>query len=145
MAKSAEAPTEGHAITLPGRASANILCTSVLLVMGQVCFPQGTIVSSANLPSSSEDSSLVVTLEEQVSGIFPVSRTIVGNIILIVFYGLLLAFGAKLISDGAELLLEVTNPVVIGGLVLPVLGAVPDSAIILVSGLGADAQRQLVW
>ena len=30
-----------------------------------------------------------------------------------------------------------------GGIVLPLLGAVPDSAIIIVSGLGADAQSKL--
>ena len=30
-----------------------------------------------------------------------------------------------------------------GGLVLPLLGAVPDSAIIIVSGLGEDAQTKL--
>lgn len=31
----------------------------------------------------------------------------------------------------------------IGGIVLPLLGAVPDSAIIIVSGLKPDAQDQL--
>ena len=30
-----------------------------------------------------------------------------------------------------------------GGIVLPLLGAVPDSAIIIVSGLGDDAQTKL--
>lgn len=30
-----------------------------------------------------------------------------------------------------------------GGIVLPLLGAVPDSAIIIVSGLGPDAQTKL--
>ena len=30
-----------------------------------------------------------------------------------------------------------------GGIVLPLLGAVPDSAIIIVSGLGDDAQEKL--
>ena len=46
--------------------------------------------------------------------------------------------GAKLISDGSELLLELFPAwgTVIGALLLPILGAVPDSAIILVSGLG---------
>lgn len=31
----------------------------------------------------------------------------------------------------------------LGGIVLPLLGAVPDSAIIIVSGLGDDAQEKL--
>jgi hypothetical protein len=41
------------------------------------------------------------------------------------------------------MLLEVSNPVIVGGLVLPILGALPDAAMILVSGLGPDAQQQL--
>jgi Ca2+/Na+ antiporter len=52
-----------------------------------------------------------------------------------VFYGIILGVAAKLISDGAELLLDLGLPAsIIGGLVLPVLGAVPDAAIIVVSG-----------
>jgi Ca2+/Na+ antiporter len=62
---------------------------------------------------------------------------------LMIAYGFVLSCGAKLISDGAEMLLEVSNPVVVGGLVLPILGALPDAAMILVSGLGPDAQEQL--
>ena len=49
-----------------------------------------------------------------------------------VFYGTLLATSAKFISDGAEMLLAFgLSPSVIGGVVLPVLGAVPDCAIII--------------
>ncbi|XP_065187295.1 uncharacterized protein LOC135817919 isoform X2 [Sycon ciliatum] len=79
--------------------------------------------------------------------IFPCSHTIVGNLILMLFYGALLGGAAKLIADGAEMLLDVgLPPALVGGLVLPVLGAVPDAAIIIVSGLGGDkatAQEQL--
>jgi hypothetical protein len=75
--------------------------------------------------------------------LFPCSQTIVGNLMLMVAYGFVLSCGAKLISDGAEMLLEVSNPVIVGGLVLPILGALPDAAMILVSGLGPDAQEQL--
>eukprot|EP01112_Ceratiomyxa_fruticulosa_P012513 TRINITY_DN3468_c0_g2_i3.p1 TRINITY_DN3468_c0_g2~~TRINITY_DN3468_c0_g2_i3.p1 ORF type:complete len:305 (-),score=65.79 TRINITY_DN3468_c0_g2_i3:481-1395(-) len=61
-----------------------------------------------------------------------------------IFYGALLGFGAKLISDGSELLMEILNPGLIGGLLLPILGAVPDSAIIVVSGIsGPNLQEQL--
>ena len=35
------------------------------------------------------------------------------------------------------------NLLLSGGIVLPLLGAVPDSAIIIVSGLGPDAQTKL--
>jgi hypothetical protein len=75
--------------------------------------------------------------------LFPCSQTVVGNLMLMVAYGFILSCGAKLISDGAEMLLEVSNPVIVGGLVLPILGALPDAAMILVSGLGPDAQQQL--
>eukprot|EP01041_Mallomonas_annulata_P008387 gene8387-17293_t len=63
---------------------------------------------------------------------------------LVVGYGLVLMYGANLISDGAELLLLVPSWAgIIGSIVLPVLGAVPDGAIVLFSGLGPDAQKQL--
>jgi hypothetical protein len=44
-------------------------------------------------------------------------------------------------------LLQVLDPGLIGGLLLPVLGALPDSAIIVVSGMGgtvAEAQEQVL-
>ncbi len=75
--------------------------------------------------------------------LFPCSQTVIGNVMLMIAYGFILSCGAKLISDGAEMLLEVSNPVIVGGLVLPILGALPDAAMILVSGLGPDAQEQL--
>jgi len=51
-----------------------------------------------------------------------------------------------MLSEGSEMLLEILNPGIIGGLVLPVLGALPDSLIILFSGLGGsreEAQEQV--
>lgn len=39
--------------------------------------------------------------------------------------GLFLLKGANLISDGSELLLAVMDPGLIGGLLLPILGALP--------------------
>ena len=69
-----------------------------------------------------------------------------GTILLIVGYGYVLLQGANLISDGSELLLEVMDPGVIGGLVLPILGALPDAAMIVVSGIGgtkAEAQEEV--
>ncbi|XP_020620735.1 uncharacterized protein LOC110058423 [Orbicella faveolata] len=75
---------------------------------------------------------------------YPCSATITGNLLLMVFYGAILGVAAKCISDGAELLLDLgCSPSLIGGIVLPLLGAVPDSAIIIVSGLGPDAQTKL--
>ncbi|KAJ7387751.1 Alpha/beta hydrolase domain-containing protein 11 [Desmophyllum pertusum] len=81
---------------------------------------------------------------EEKYGRYPCSSTITGNLLLMVFYGAILGVAAKCISDGAELLLDLgCSPSLIGGIVLPLLGAVPDSAIIIVSGLGPDAQEKL--
>lgn len=51
---------------------------------------------------------------------------------------------SNMISDGSELLLLVPAVAgMVGSVVLPVLGAVPDGAIVLFSGMGDDAQDQL--
>eukprot|EP00922_Rhytidocystis_sp_ex-Travisia-forbesii_P021938 GHVS01032140.1.p1 GENE.GHVS01032140.1~~GHVS01032140.1.p1 ORF type:complete len:357 (+),score=34.76 GHVS01032140.1:43-1113(+) len=59
-------------------------------------------------------------------------------------YGCILYHASCLISGGSELLLLVPALAgVVGSIVLPILGAVPDGAIVLFSGLGPDAQNQL--
>eukprot|EP00296_Roombia_truncata_P007649 JP446095.1.p1 GENE.JP446095.1~~JP446095.1.p1 ORF type:complete len:533 (-),score=206.33 JP446095.1:53-1651(-) len=83
---------------------------------------------------------------EESYGFLPCSPSALGNVFLMLVYGGILLIGAKFISDGSELLMEVMDPGIIGGLVLPILGAVPDSAIILMSGIGgslAQAQEQV--
>lgn len=61
-----------------------------------------------------------------------------------VVYGFVLFKSSNLISDGSELLLLVPSLAgLVGSVVLPVLGAVPDGAIVLFSGMGPDAQNQL--
>jgi Ca2+/Na+ antiporter len=65
---------------------------------------------------------------------------------LFLSYGYVLYFASNLISEGSELLLLVPSMAgLVGGVVLPLLGAVPDGAIILFSGLGSleDAQETL--
>jgi len=63
---------------------------------------------------------------------------------LTLVYGCVLYFASNMISDGSELLLLIPSLAgIVGSVVLPVLGAVPDSAIVLFSGLGSDAQYQL--
>lgn len=65
-------------------------------------------------------------------------------VILIIAYGYVLAKSSEMISDGSELLLLVPSMAgIVGSVVLPVLGAVPDGAIIMFSGLGPDAQEKL--
>jgi Ca2+/Na+ antiporter len=61
-----------------------------------------------------------------------------------VIYGYLLYIGAELISDGSELLLLVPNWAdLIGSVVLPVLGAVPDGLMVLFSGIGKNAAKKV--
>lgn len=111
-----------------------------------VLFSQTAPSSSFLLSNVSNTSNGSQLLDHCDSNIFPCSDKITGNIVLIIFYGLTLGVAAKLISDGAELLLDLGLPAgLIGGVILPVLGAVPDCAMIAVSGLGPkeEAQTQL--
>jgi len=59
-------------------------------------------------------------------------------------YGYVLFQASNLISDGSELLLFIPSmPVgVIGSVILPVLGAVPDGLMVLFSGIGAKQQLE---
>ena len=83
---------------------------------------------------------------QETYGIFPCSDSLAGSLVLMGMYGNILLVGANLIGDGSELLLEVMDPGLIGGLVLPILGALPDAAMIVLSGLGGtveEAQEQV--
>lgn len=62
---------------------------------------------------------------------------------LFIAYAYLLYIGCTLISDGAELLMLTPYSKLVGSCILPVLGAVPDGAIVLFSGLGPNAQSSL--
>eukprot|EP00931_Biecheleriopsis_adriatica_P088660 TRINITY_DN62930_c0_g1_i1.p1 TRINITY_DN62930_c0_g1~~TRINITY_DN62930_c0_g1_i1.p1 ORF type:complete len:579 (-),score=158.07 TRINITY_DN62930_c0_g1_i1:74-1810(-) len=63
---------------------------------------------------------------------------------LTAMYGMVLFQASNLISDGSELLLLVPKYAgIVGSVVLPILGAVPDGVMVLFSGLGADAQNQV--
>ncbi|KAJ4975951.1 hypothetical protein NE237_001057 [Protea cynaroides] len=84
---------------------------------------------------------------DQTYGFLPCTTTIAGNIFLIIVYGFLMYQSAKLLSNGSELLLEILGPGIIGGLFLPVLGALPDALLVLVSGLSGSketAQSQVL-
>jgi len=84
--------------------------------------------------------------DECLHGLLPCSGTLTGNVFLLLGYAYILAYGAKLIAHGSETLMEILNPGIIGGFLLPVLGALPDAAIIFVSALGGNTdqvQRQL--
>jgi len=79
-------------------------------------------------------------------GVFPDCEGLGASVFLNLVYGYALLKAAGFISDGSELLLEILSPGLVGGLLLPILGAVPDAAVIIASGLGAskeDAQEQV--
>lgn len=71
-----------------------------------------------------------------------------GGFAQVLFLGAVYAYvlfnASNMISDGSELLLLVPSLAgIVGSIVLPVLGAVPDGAIVLFSGMGPDAQEQI--
>ena len=66
--------------------------------------------------------------------------------LLLCVYGAVLFKSADVLSEGSELLMFVPSiKDVVGSIVLPILGAVPDGAIVLFSGMGPieEAQDQL--
>eukprot|EP00026_Physarum_polycephalum_P005161 Phypoly_transcript_05190.p1 GENE.Phypoly_transcript_05190~~Phypoly_transcript_05190.p1 ORF type:complete len:592 (+),score=139.22 Phypoly_transcript_05190:164-1939(+) len=65
---------------------------------------------------------------------------------LLIAYGFILSKASALISDGSELLLLIPALAgIVGSVVLPVLGAVPDGAIVLFSGMGtADEVKEQI-
>lgn len=63
---------------------------------------------------------------------------------LTVVYGMILYQSSQLIAAGSELLLLFPSVAgIVGSIVLPILGAVPDGVMVLFSGLGPDAQSQV--
>ncbi|OVA04263.1 EF-hand domain [Macleaya cordata] len=141
-----------------------ILLLTLFLLAGQI---QSRFITKISSSSSSSDlvsdgidnggkqdsflrlNSLVSSTEtcEQTYGFLPCTTTVFGNLFLIVAYGYLMFLAASFLSNGSELLLEILGPGIIGGLFLPVLGALPDAMLILVSGLSGSketAQSQVL-
>lgn len=59
-------------------------------------------------------------------------------------YGYVLYVSAELIGEGSELLLLIPSMRgLVGSVILPVMGAVPDGIMVLFSGLGDNAQEEL--
>lgn len=68
---------------------------------------------------------------EQTYGFMPCTKTALGNVFLILVYGFLMFTAATYLSAGSELLLEILGPGIVGGLFLPMLGALPDAMLIM--------------
>ena len=103
----------------------------------------GSLISSAFIPPDellgcTEDGCLPPELSHEWCFGF------VQVLMLMAGYGCLLFYASNMLSEGSELLLLVPSLAgIVGSVVLPILGAVPDGAIMLFSGLGPDAQEQM--
>eukprot|EP00268_Persea_americana_P005394 TRINITY_DN11803_c1_g1_i3.p1 TRINITY_DN11803_c1_g1~~TRINITY_DN11803_c1_g1_i3.p1 ORF type:complete len:390 (-),score=51.12 TRINITY_DN11803_c1_g1_i3:810-1979(-) len=130
-----------------GKATFSLLSILLLARHGQSLFISDGIQNvhqpsflQLNRPSSSSDTC------EQTYGFLPCTTTILGNLFLMLAYGYLMLRAAICLSTGSELLLNILGSGVIGGFLLPVLGAFPDALLILVSGLSGSketAQNQV--
>lgn len=67
---------------------------------------------------------------EEPYGFMPCSTKLGGNAALLLMYSYAFLKAAQLLTEGSELLLTVMSPGIIGGLVLPILGAFPDALLI---------------
>ncbi|KAH9249674.1 hypothetical protein BASA81_012643 [Batrachochytrium salamandrivorans] len=88
--------------------------------------------------------------ENCVEGHFPVKEFSFAGFAQLAFlalaYGTIVCYASNLVAEGSELLLLIPKIApLVGSVVLPVLGAVPDGAIVLFSGLGPldQVQKQL--
>lgn len=73
----------------------------------------------------------------------PCTTTVLGNLFLILAYGYLMYLGATYLASGSEMLLEILGPGIIGGLFLPILGALPDAMLILGTNLCNSVFRSI--
>jgi Ca2+/Na+ antiporter len=62
---------------------------------------------------------------------------------MMVVYGYILMKASQIISGGSEMLLLIYGPGIVGGLLIPILGAIPDCAIILISGMGNGTKSEI--
>ncbi|TVU22849.1 hypothetical protein EJB05_32569 [Eragrostis curvula] len=98
-------------------------------------------LGSSSAPAKAEEKC------EQSYGFLPCTTTVLGNLFLVLAYGFLMYKAATYLSAGSELLLEIMGPGLVGGLLLPILGALPDALLVLASGLSGNketAQSQVL-
>jgi Ca2+/Na+ antiporter len=77
--------------------------------------------------------------------IFPdmADASVSAQIFMIAVYGYILLKAADIIGDGSEILGKMYGAGIVGGLVIPMLGAVPDGMMILMSGMGGGTRAQV--
>ncbi|XP_030932662.1 sodium/calcium exchanger NCL-like [Quercus lobata] len=72
---------------------------------------------------------------DQTYGFLPCTTSVMGNLFLMVVYGYLMYFAAMSLTEGSEHLMKILGPGIVGSLVLPILGALPDAMLVIVSGI----------
>ncbi|KAH6558872.1 hypothetical protein KP509_1Z041000 [Ceratopteris richardii] len=106
--------------------------------------PRTEPLRATSLPSHSSSS---VKACKPTYGVLPCTNTIVGGLFLLLIYGIIIYTGAKYLAEGSELLLLVLDVAVVGGLILPIFGVLPDSILVLASGIGggkSEAQEEVL-
>lgn len=64
-------------------------------------------------------------------------------IFMIIVYGYILMVGADFVGHGSEMLLLLSGPGLIGGLLIPIVCAIPESIIIFISGMGEGSKKEI--
>lgn len=75
--------------------------------------------------------------------IFPEANTIGVELFMITVYGYILLTASTWMGDGCEILVLLYGSGIIGSILLPILGALPDSLLILLSGLGGGTKAEI--
>jgi len=131
------------------------LLSGTILAVVVGCYQASGVTSSWNTILVEQPGSDLVAVAmgsenccNETYGFLPCSDSLGGSLLLMICYGGVLMFAAQLIGDGGEALLDlgIMSPTIIGGVLLPVLGAVPDAVIIAVSaasGTVSDAERRV--
>ena len=73
----------------------------------------------------------------------PSSMNAIQLLFMMCIYGYILLKAAGLIGLGCEMLVLIYGSGIIGSLLIPILGALPDSLIILLSGLGSGTKEEI--
>lgn len=94
--------------------------------------------------AANSTSTAAASLPEHLGCTHGASGGLIQVLTLLAVYGTVLYTASNLIANGSELLLLVPSlRSIVGSVVLPVLGAIPDGCIVFFSGLGDNAQEEI--
>lgn len=106
--------------------------------------PGGRDWAAACSAADGEKSEAAALLADKLACAASPTAGLVQVLTLLCVYGYVLYTASGLIAEGSELLLLVPSlRNIVGSIVLPVLGAIPDGCIVFFSGLGENAQEEI--